>query len=341
MKVMPWWQSTGHKEAEEKKGVKRDMGEKGLVSVIVPVYKVEEYLDQAVESLVNQTYTDMEILLVDDGSPDRCGQICDEWAKKDKRIRVIHQKNAGISMARNVGIDASRGEYLLFVDSDDYVKNTYVEELYRAISANEADLAITGITYLREGEFSSLELTSKEQEVINSVTALVCFECGGDVREAYTVAWNKIYRREIWENIRFPKGKVYEDAFLMPGILSGCKKIVILKSCLYVYRKREGSITSQKSEAQARMLIEAMEQRERCYDEAGIKEVNVMYQIHLYGVYDYFGLMTKEVGKVIQRKLRKHLLTGRYTTPVSLGRKMKNILAAVSLPLYQKLANTL
>ena len=113
-----------------------------LISIIVPVYNVEEYLDKCVESIVNQTYKNIEVILVDDGSPDNCPKMCDDWAKKDKRIKVIHKKNGGLSDARNKGIDESKGEYLSFVDSDDYITDNYVELLYNIISKEHADISM-------------------------------------------------------------------------------------------------------------------------------------------------------------------------------------------------------
>lgn len=316
------------------------MSEGSLVSIIVPVYMVEAFVEQAIESLVGQTYANIEIILVDDGSTDLCGQICDDWEKKDNRIRVIHQENAGLSSARNVGIEASSGEYLMFVDSDDFVESAYVEELYKAITTNQADMAIAGVTYLKQdGEQMLLRVTSVEQEIINRTNAMIRYETGGILQEAYTVVWNKIYRRELWEGVRFPEGKVYEDSFVMPKVFYMCEKVVLLNSCLYIYRKREGSITAQKKERYEHTYIEMMKQRENFYEEVGIKELKVIHQIHLYGVYDYFGKQTKTTRKVIQRKLRRCLLTGRYTTKIPLERRIKNIVASISLPLYQRLVN--
>ena len=316
------------------------MEEQELVSIIVPVYRVEAFLNQAIESLVKQTYTNIEIILVDDGSPDKCGRICDIWREKDRRIQVIHQENAGLSAARNVGIDTSRGEYLMFVDSDDFVESTYVEDLYGAITACRADMAIGGVTYLKQdGARVPVRVTSMEQELIDRTNAMIRYETGGIVQEAYTVVWNKIYRKKLWEKIRFPEGKVYEDAFVMPKIFFSCEKIVLLSACLYVYRKREGSITAQKKEKYEQTYMEMMDQRACFYEEIGIKELKVIHQIHLYGVYAYFGKQTKMSRINIQKTLRKYLMTGRYATKLDLGRRVKNIVAGVSLPLYQKLVN--
>lgn len=116
----------------------------GLLSVVVPVYKVEPYLDRCVESIVNQTYSNLEIILVDDGSPDRCPQMCDEWAKRDGRIKVVHKQNAGLGMARNTGIENAAGEYICFFDSDDYVALDTIEKAYRLAAAEKSDIVLFG-----------------------------------------------------------------------------------------------------------------------------------------------------------------------------------------------------
>lgn len=313
-----------------------------LISIIVPVYKVELFLNQAVESLIKQTYSHIEIILVDDGSPDNCGRMCDEWAKRDCRVRVIHQENAGLSMARNAGIESSRGAYLMFVDSDDFVEPAYVETLYHAVVQSKADMAVSGVSYLNaDGSCTTMEVATAEQETVDGVGAMILLEGGGSVRDAYTVVWNKIYRRELWEQIRFPKGKVYEDAFVMPSLFYSCQKVVLLKQCLYWYRKREGSITAEQKERYAHVFLEMMTERERFYEQTGIKELKVLHQIHLYWTRDYLQKQTKQTRRQIQRKLRGYYVKGSYTTRLSFGRRVKNFVAAVSLPLYHKLVKLL
>ncbi len=313
------------------------MNETGLISVIVPIYKVEEYLNDAVESLVRQTYSNMEIILVDDGSPDECGKMCDEWAKRDGRICVIHQKNKGLSAARNVGIEASRGEYLVFMDSDDYVEPTYVEKLYREAVRKQADMVICGVIYLNMDGSCSTQKVTVQDKVLDGVPAMLLLEQGGVIQEAYTVVWNKIYRKNIWETLRFPEGKVYEDAFVMPEVFYSCKKVALINECLYVYRKREGSITAQKKEKYAPVYLEMMEQREKFYEKVGIKELIIQHQVHMYGTYDYFQMQTKETRKRIQKKLRRSYFGQRYATKLLFARRLKNLVAVISLPLYHRL----
>ena len=207
-----------------------------LISVIIPIYNVEEYLYDCVTSVVNQTYTNLEIILVDDGSPDNCPQMCDEWAKRDSRIRVIHKKNGGLSDARNAGIEISTGEYIAFVDSDDYLKLDMLEKLYTAAKRADADIAACGI----------LTCDGEKQ------TAWGCKDMVGTSEQIYALlyndtaypvaAWNKLYRRSCWESLRFPVGKTCEDAFTTYQLIHNAERIVMIPEALYCYRIRPGSI---------------------------------------------------------------------------------------------------
>ena len=207
-----------------------------LISVIIPVYKVEEYLDECVSSVVNQTYKNIEIILVDDGSPDNCPAMCDDWAKKDGRIRVIHKTNGGLSDARNAGLEIVSGDYIAFVDSDDYIKPDMIEKLHTAIRREDADIAACGI----------LSCESEKE------TAWGCHSVVGSSEQilamlyddaAYPVsAWNKLYRRSCWKALRFPVGKTCEDAFTTYQLVHNADRIVMIPEALYCYRIRPGSI---------------------------------------------------------------------------------------------------
>lgn len=211
-----------------------------LLSIIVPVYKVEKYLDHCIASIRAQTYTNLEIILVDDGSPDACPGICDEAARQDGRIRVIHKKNGGLSDARNAGLDVARGQYIGFVDSDDYIAPPMYETLLKAALTNEADMAFCNYTSVREEGFYLQYLVDADRryskaEFIEYLTEPV----GGYL----VVVWNKLYKREIFENLRFPLGKQHEDQFLFHYIVGRCQVIVAVKAPLYYYRLyRDGSI---------------------------------------------------------------------------------------------------
>ena len=209
-----------------------------LISVIVPVYKVEEYLDQCVKSIVGQTYHNLEIILVDDGSPDECPRKCDEWTKQDKRIRVIHKKNGGLSDARNAGLRMASGTYVSFIDSDDWISPDFYENLYCSIIKNNAQIAASGIIWAYKDHLQSDKFIYNKQ-VFSSEEALSTLIQG---RGFYAVAWNKLYRKTLFEGIEFPVGKLHEDEFVTYRLVGKATKLVLCQKVIYYYRQREGSI---------------------------------------------------------------------------------------------------
>ena len=211
-----------------------------LISIIVPIYNVELYLRRCLDSVLNQTYTNLEIILVDDGSPDGCPQICDEYAVKDKRIIVIHKENGGLSAARNAGLDICKGEYISFIDSDDWVSEKYIETLFNISTKENADIAI--------GEYISTSGNIlKEQNSIfiktfSSKEAL--FRLFSKNNTTYTISCAKLYKRELFSSLRFPIGKYHEDEFTTYILFYNSKKIAYTSEILYYYYQRAGSIVS-------------------------------------------------------------------------------------------------
>lgn len=210
------------------------MGE--LISVIIPIYNVEAYLDECIASVIAQTYSNLEIILVDDGSPDNCPQMCDEWAAKDGRIKVIHKENGGISDARNAAIDIATGDYIAFVDSDDWIEPRMYEIMLAALKKENADICACTILSCfpeRRVAWGFQEYTTGNSEKILSLL----------YRDtAYPVAiWNKLYRRYLWDDLRFPVGKICEDAFTTYLLVDKASKIVQIPETLYCYRIRENS----------------------------------------------------------------------------------------------------
>ena len=212
--------------------------EKPLLSIIVPVYKVENYLQKCIDSILAQTFTDFELILVDDGSPDDCPALCDATAEKDARVRVIHQKNGGLSAARNAGLDAARGAWIGFVDSDDYIEPEMYEVLYQAVQSTGADLALCDYAEVDEAgkpcppmhvSLSEGELTG--QKLLKRASGLMV-----------QLAWNKLYRRAIFTQLRYPEGKLNEDLFLIPEVCLQIQKAVVVPKALYYYVQRGGSI---------------------------------------------------------------------------------------------------
>ena len=218
------------------------MMERPLVSIIVPIYKVESFLDECVNSLVKQTYQNLEIILVDDGSPDRCPSMCDEWAKKDDRVKVFHKENAGLSAARNYGISKATGEYLMFVDSDDYLKDNAVMESVTNIG--DSDMLAFGCYEFFEKE------GNKGHDINFSKTQVVDYhEYWNEYFKSrldfiYIVAWNKLYKKEVFDRLRYTPDKINEDARIIESVINECDKITLLNEALYCYRRRGESITS-------------------------------------------------------------------------------------------------
>lgn len=213
------------------------------ISVIVPVYKVEQFLPACVESILGQTFADFELILVDDGSPDGCGALCDAYAEQDSRVRVIHQKNGGLSVARNSGIAAAKGEYLAFVDADDLVAADYLEQLHTALQQTGADMALCAVEDVNEdgSALSSPSVTAPTTEGMFRGKELLA-EFFGANSTCYTVAWNKLYRRELWQKLRYPEGLIHEDDAVAHRLFAACEQVVCLAAPLYRYRLRQGSI---------------------------------------------------------------------------------------------------
>ena len=211
------------------------------ISVIVPIYGVEKYLPACIESILSQTFTDFELILVDDGSPDDCPRLCDEAAKRDARIRVIHQANQGVAAARNAALNVAAGNWIGFIDADDFVAPRYLETLHRAASAG-ADCAMCSAALAdRDGKIVN---TPDYMRVPNETTT------GRDVLQTidreesfiYLVPWSKLYRREIWKEIRYPSGRRNEDAFVFVELFDIIQTVARVADQLYVYRQSEGSI---------------------------------------------------------------------------------------------------
>ncbi|WP_338587251.1 glycosyltransferase [Clostridium baratii] len=219
-----------------------------LISIIVPVYNVEKYLDKCIISIINQTYKNLEIILVDDGSKDKSGKKCDEWAAKDHRIRVIHKKNGGLSDARNIGIDNCKGKYISFIDSDDFIATEYIEILYKNIKEMKCDISICNPYYYYEDKINKIveRYKIKEDKIVDNslnMTIDLMYQKHFD-----TSAWGKLYETRLFKQnkIYYPKGKLYEDIVTTYKVFMKSKKIIFINKNLYYYRQRSNSIMSSK-----------------------------------------------------------------------------------------------
>ena len=228
-----------------------------LISVIVPVYNVERSLDRCVRSITEQTYRHLEIILVDDGSPDECPRMCDEWAGRDDRIRVVHKPNGGLSDARNAGLNAMHGDFVAFVDSDDYVEPDYVGRLHAGIA--DADMSVCSIIC----EDSDGKVRQGSEPIVEKQDAVSSEEY---LRRALldwrlVVAWNKLYAASIWNQLRFPVGRIHEDEYVLHQVVGRCKNINVLLDGLYHYVSTDSSITHSGFSIRNLDRLEALTQR--------------------------------------------------------------------------------
>ena len=285
-----------------------------LVSVIVPIYKVEDYLDECVKSIIDQTYKNIEIILVDDGSPDHCPQKCDEWVKKDLRIRVVHKQNGGLSSARNAGLDVAKGEYIAFVDSDDFITPDYVEVMYNRICNDKSVGIVSGMIYrYTDGQTSpfnqtwnitSERITSSDKFRISNINQTV----------SYTV-WNKIFRASLLSKVRFREGKTNEDTLFMydlgNAMVDADYSMVEVPHYVYYYRYREDSIcTSTKKPLALDIIQNLKDMMDDCKgkDNTLWKAIYLKYTKSIYGFLD--SLLLNDIWRPLyfksyQKELRK------------------------------------
>lgn len=215
------------------------------ISIIVPVYNCEKYISNCINSILEQSFKDFELILVDDGSSDRSFEICESFAKKDNRVRAIHQPNSGVSRARNRGLDEAKGEYIGFVDGDDCVDKEMYKRLYKNLADNNADISICGIVnyFLKKNG-----ITEKVRQ--SQVDGFWIFSGEQALKEAlqsrlYSVnPVNKLFKKKLFDRLRYPEGKISEDAFLIPVVISKAGKVVYDSKPMYYYLRRENSITT-------------------------------------------------------------------------------------------------
>ncbi len=237
-----------------------------MISVIVPVYNVANYLRRCVDSIVKQTYDELEIILVDDGSTDDSSAICDEYAVKDNRIRVIHKQNGGLSDARNTGLDMAQGEWIAFVDSDDYIDKRMYEVLFNNVCKTGADISTCDFLYISEKDTPTKQV---EDEVLEE------YEGDEVIKRLWldnvrtVIQWDKIFKRDLFEELRYPVGRYHEDTFVIHRELAKCKKIVYTNQKLYYYVQRDNSIMSVPNQKRVEDVAAAYEDRIQFFSELG------------------------------------------------------------------------
>ena len=233
------------------------MGNK-KISIIIPVYKVECYLEECMESLLKQSYHNLEIILIDDESPDKCPQICDFYMEKDDRVKVIHKKNGGLSSARNAGIAIAKGSYLAFIDGDDFVCKDYIETLICACEENDVKISACGYVEYYSDDKQIVHCGEKPYVITGEEAIKDIFTMKNDI---HVVAWNKLYAKELFEenNIFYPEGKIHEDVFTTYKFLANVDNVVYINRPCYFYVQREGSIINQTFNIKRLQLLDAIE----------------------------------------------------------------------------------
>ena len=307
-----------------------------LISVVVPVYKVERYLKDCIDSLLAQTYRNLEIILVDDGSPDNCPQICDDLANQNEQIRVIHQHNQGLSEARNSGLKASKGTYIVFIDSDDYIEDTFIEKLYNAIEHSNSDIGVCAFYYTSE------DGKKDERLYHDPCPRYICMNAYEAIQDVFSypnllgvTAWNKMYKTNLFidNDILYPKGMLHEDEFTTYKLLDNAEKIVYVDEPLYHYRQRGNSIMKQNIYTRIPTYEAIIRDIENYYK--GQKEYSeivaaktLMMKLTVLNLLD-FDNSSKEVSKIKQEisgQLR-HILKNRYINSIQ---KLKCLLIAIN-----------
>ena len=220
------------------------MKNRPIISIIVPVYNVESYLERCINSILNQTFKNFELILVDDGSTDGCKDICNEYKTKDKRIKVIHKENGGLSSARNAGLDIARGKYIGFVDSDDFINKDMYKTLFNTIQDNNSDMVICDYYKVNEDDinkFRNLKCNCENIKIknLNNLESIDNLFLTG---EKFIFAWNKLYKRDLFSDLRYEQGRIYEDEYLAHRILYKCKKVSVIEVKMYYYVQRKGSL---------------------------------------------------------------------------------------------------
>lgn len=249
------------------------------ISIIVPVYQVEKYIAQCIESVLNQTLTDFELILIDDGSTDNSGSICDSYAKTDARITVIHTENNGAATARNKGLDLSSGRYIVFLDGDDYLAENMLERLREEIEGSEYDVAVCDFLNILPDERDNFCLHLKE----NTVSGREVLEHLKNEKNygVWTIVWNKIYKREVLKDLKFPDGKYFEDEFFSNSLYLKINQIHIIPDILCYHRVLSSSTMNTQKAENYLDLLDALKERLIIYFEHNYSEVET-YKVLIY-----------------------------------------------------------
>lgn len=305
-----------------------------LVSVIVPIYNVEKYLNECVSSIVNQTYRELEIILIDDGSSDRSADLCDEWKEKDNRIIVIHQENGGLSRARNTGINLANGDYFAFVDSDDYVERTFIEKLITIMEKDNSEIAMCNLY----GVFQS-EITFDGKNRIredDNVTTIDFLKKMYTYPGFYIIVCNKMFKKSIAKHICFPEGTLHEDGFVMRSIILQANRISVIAEPLYYYRRHNSSITSKRNSERVLQDLRWIQEDINYYEKEKGEDSIGFYVSKLLcnKILHYYSVLDKEQRAFYKKLYKNHMKRVINYAGFSLKCKMKYILGFINAPAY-------
>lgn len=318
-----------------------------LISVIVPVYNVENYLRECLDSIVSQTYRNLEIIVVDDGSVDSSGKICDEYAEKDARIKVIHKGNGGLSDARNAGIEVANGDYIGFVDSDDVIDEKMYECLLKLCIETNADVSMCKIKRFK-GKTEKYNVVNEQKRIFSTKEEIireVC--CGGNGGVSACI---KLFKMALFTEMRFLKGKTCEDAYLIPEFIRNTNKMVVINNAYYYYRIREGSITEKKKFSTN--FYDLVNAWKIIYESllTLYPSMKSCLEYRLFWAYResllYMGgYVDKEkyvdVTLTYQKELRRNIIKILLNENNNVQQKIGSIIAAYSMPMYYCLKNVL
>lgn len=289
------------------------------LSIVIPVYRVEHTLDRCLRSIAGQSFTDFEVILVDDGSPDGSPEMCDKWAAADSRFTVIHQSNKGLSAARNTGIDRAAGELITFVDSDDYIGCGTLQEVMEAMPGN--DICEYPVSLFHDSPHQSrLNFEDKVYTKMNSYW----LDCQA-YRHAY--AWNKVYRRQLFDGVRYPEGRVFEDVYVLPQLLSKARRVATTSKGLYYYCWNDKGITTTAGGNELRMLLDA-------HLSSGMP-VDDRYYLHLLNIQMDVWELTGDDIRLPKRKLSMRGDTKEKTKAIALNILGINTLCKINKALHK------
>lgn len=278
-----------------------------LITVIVPIYQAEKFLDRCITSIVEQTYWNLEIILIDDGSTDDSLRICKQWEQKDSRVIVIHQNNSGVSKARNVGISNANGKYIMMLDSDDYMQSQMIERMYKIIQNPNVDLVICGFERGNQNESKFYYANQDNYEIICAEAALRRIYEDDEKALQYVVPWAKLYKQELFKDICYPEGKIFEDIYVTHEILFRCKKIAVMDAKLIYYYQHSESIMNQRFHAGKLDYLDALKGRITFYKQNKLNELeSIAYDEYLHSlIWEYSRARDILSNKTEMKKIKK------------------------------------